>query len=269
MTDTLYRTSLPISAVEGRTLSGVALPFDRPTDVQDLVRGRPGPKYKEAFAPTSANRSLSHNMSFPSFVGHDHTTQPIGVVHFSVSDLERALMFDLGLSKTRLSDECLELANDGAMNSVSIGFRPLADQRNRMVGNELVECYRTEVALRHLALAPTGYGQYEEAQVLSIREEGVDPGGLMQAVDASLDSAQDAFDGGNPDQARALVSAAQNAIDALMALFKVEDADEPELLAARSVHIEEIVTRCSLLTVAFAPVAPKNDHLRRRARAGF
>jgi HK97 family phage prohead protease len=167
MTETLYRSSFSVESTEGRTLSGIALPFDRPTLVQDLVRGRPGPPYLEAFSPTSTDVTLSHRDSFPVFEGHDHTSQPLGVVRFSVSEAERALLFESPLSKTRAADDVLELVNDGAMRSVSIGFRPVQAVRRMTAEGDLL--YRTEVALRHLALAPTGYGQYEEAQVLSIR----------------------------------------------------------------------------------------------------
>ena len=164
MTETLYR-SLEIGEATGRTLSGIAMPWDTPTRVRDLT----GPAYVEAFSPTSADVSLSQRANFPGFVRHDYGKDPLGVVTFHRSS--EALLFEYVLSKTRDADDKLELVNDGAMRSVSIGFRPL-HQTQCTIGRTSVEAYRTEVALRELSLAPTGFGQYAEAGVLAVRAEG-------------------------------------------------------------------------------------------------
>lgn len=164
MTDFLNR-SMEIGATTGRTMSGVAVPWDTVAEVQD----RPGgPRYLEAFAPTSTDVTRSQHKSFPLFAGHDHGTEPLGVVTFSRS--EEALMFDATASKTPRGDDHLALAVDGAMRSVSIQFRPIK-AANRSSSSRQPITYRTEVALRHLALCPTGYGQYEGAVVDSIRSE--------------------------------------------------------------------------------------------------
>lgn len=79
-------------------------------------------------------------------------------------------MFDAPLSATPRADTYLELVKDRAMASVSIQFVPIRHLSRSIAGvNGVV--YRTEVGLRHLALAPTGYGQYEDAQVLAIRDD--------------------------------------------------------------------------------------------------
>lgn len=53
-----------------------------------------------------------------------------------------------------------------------------------------------------------------------------DPGHLAQAVDASLDGAIEAFQGGETDQGVALVIAAAASVDALLAALNLPDADE-------------------------------------------
>jgi phage head maturation protease len=169
MTDFLNRATVKISETKGRTLSGVAMPWDKVAMVRDLVRGRVTPPYPEAFSPSSTDKTRSEHTTFPVFVGHDPESEPIGVVSFSRS--QEALMFDAPLSKTPRADNFLELANDGAMRSVSIQFRPVKAVQKVFTGVREPVTYRTEVGLRHLALAPTGYGQYEDAQVHAIRTE--------------------------------------------------------------------------------------------------
>lgn len=224
--ETLYR-SLEIGETTGRTLSGIAMPWDRPTRVRDLV----GPAYMEAFAPQSTDVSIRQHASFPMFVRHDYGQDPIGVVTFHRS--AEALMYEAPLSKTVRADEQLELVNDGAMRSVSVGFKPLQAIRGRMINGATVDQYRTEVALRELSLAPTGFGQYAEAGVTAVRSDGDDdPGTMIQAVDAVIDSIYDALNGGNIDQALALLTAADVTVDALLGMFNLEDADDIDTAAA-------------------------------------
>lgn len=163
MTETLYR-SLNIGDAVGRTLSGIAMPWDTPTRVRDLT----GPAYVEAFSPTSADVSLSQHDNFPVFVRHNYGIDPIGVVTFQRS--AEALMFELMMSQTRDADDKLALVNDGAMRSVSLGFKPF-HAVSKIIGRSNVHAYRTEVGLRELSLAPTGFGQYAEAGVLAVRSE--------------------------------------------------------------------------------------------------
>lgn len=229
MTSFLNRSSVEIGETNGRTLSGIAMPWDKVAVVQDLVRGRPGPRYPEAFAPASTDVSRSQHASFPVFVGHDPGSEPIGVVQFSRS--AEALMFDAPLSKTPRADNYLELANDGAMRSVSIQFRPIRDARRSFPGMREPVLYRTEVGLRHLALAPTGYGQYEDAQVTNIRTELDETvSGAVQAADAAIDAAAQCLDptdaNYNVGQAQALITAAQLAVDVALAMLGAVDADD-------------------------------------------
>ena len=229
MTETLFR-ALEIGEVTGRTPSGLAMPWDRPTRVRDLT----GPAYIEAFAPQSADVSIRQHPSFPVFVRHDYTHDPLGVVTFRRS--AEGLMFEAPFSKTARADEMLELINDGAMRSVSIGFKPI-QQVAKMLGRDSVQAYRTEVALRELSFTPTGFGQYAEAGVMAVRSDGdQDPGALIQAVDATIDAIYDALNGGNVEQGIALLTAADTTIDALLSLFNLDDADDLDAEPARMIR---------------------------------
>lgn len=54
-----------------------------------------------------------------------------------------------------------------------------------------------------------------------------DAGALAQALDATIDEAQNALAEGNPDQASALLTSAEATSDQLLETLGVSDADEP------------------------------------------
>ena len=170
--DTLWRMTLEVSDATGRTLSGKALPLERPVRVQDVRGGPfPGRPYFESHGRTSFDVSLrQHPNGFPVFTRHNYTEDPLGRVTYRRSDTEDALMFEAVLSRTYEADQKLVLVNDGVLNSVSIGFRPL----QQVVRGKIVQ--RTESGMRELSLAPTGFGQYEDALVEAVRSELEDEG---------------------------------------------------------------------------------------------
>lgn len=163
MSKTLFRATLEVNETSGRTLTGLAVPWDRPARVRDQV----GPAYLESFSPGSADVTMRQHPNFPVFKRHDYSQDPVGVVTFQHS--AEGLIFEAPLSKTRAGDEALELVIDGAMRSVSVGFRPV--QHVVRTGFDGPVTYRTEIALRELSLAPTGFGQVPDAKVLAVREE--------------------------------------------------------------------------------------------------
>ena len=67
-------------------------------------------------------------------------------------------------------------------------------------------------------------------------DDDTDPGAISQAVDSAIDEALDIWDS-EPDQAKALIQAADLAIDKLMALLGVPDPDESA--ASRSLTTTE------------------------------
>jgi HK97 family phage prohead protease len=173
MSNTLYRASFELQPVEGRTLIGLAVPWEAPSLVRDMV----GPPYLEAFAAASCDVSISQRADRPVFVRHDYAADPIGMSTFQRST--EGLLFEAVASKTKRADEILEMVNDGSMRSVSVGFRPLKSTRRMVAAGELT--LRTEVALRELSIAPTGFGAYPEAGVLAVREG--EPAGEEVVVD--------------------------------------------------------------------------------------
>lgn len=165
-TETLFRSVMDIGEHTGRTLSGLAVPWGKPV----LVRDRTGPAYREAFDAGSADVTMRHRANFPVFSNHAYLfgpADPLGVVTFQRS--VEGLIFEAVLSKTREADEKLVLVNDGAMRSVSVGFDPLQQSERR--GPDGPVLWRTEIRLKELSLAPTGFGQVPEAAVHAVRSE--------------------------------------------------------------------------------------------------
>lgn len=172
MVDTLTRSV--DAQVDGRTLVGVAVPWDRPARVTDDGRAF----YLEAFRADSADKSIAQRGVYPGFEGHDTGRRPVGSVTFHRS--EQGLTFELPIARGDSGDELLELVNGGAMRSVSIGFRPINDTVRAAAGEPVT--YRTEIALRHLAVVPTGYGQHPDATVEGVRAE-LDPPAPVLGLD--------------------------------------------------------------------------------------
>lgn len=72
-------------------------------------------------------------------------------------------------------------------------------------------------------------------------DEDEDPVALAQAIDATLDSVQDAIDANEPEQVQALLVAAEVTVDALLALLGAPDADDIGI--GRSSHEPAKTTR--------------------------
>lgn len=163
---TLIRAAVE-TGVEGRTLLGMALPWERPALVSDYG----GTPYLEDFGRACADKTLAQNPHpQPVDVFHQLNLRgalPVGVVSWEKTS--GGLMFRAFVSKTRAGDESLELVRDGAMTDVSATFRPINKALIRTAAGVVTR--RTEIALRGLTLAPTGYGQIPGAGVLAMRAD--------------------------------------------------------------------------------------------------
>src|SRR5262249_3885373 len=151
----------------GRTLTGLAQPWNKPALVQDVFDapelGLSRKPYLEAAARGSYDETLTQDPGpRPAFNKHGHLKgeDPIGVAHFHRPN--DGLRFVMQLSRTRDADEQLALVKDGAKRSVSVGTVPVKWQRvNTSAG---IVVLRTVQKLVELSLAPTGMGQYADAR---------------------------------------------------------------------------------------------------------
>ena len=143
------------AAGDGRTISGVAVPFDRPTDVggyrESFTRG--------AFARTIAEKGAGR---VKALAQHATGVLPIGRASLLRED-PAGLYAELRISRTQLGDEVLALVEDGALDGLSIGFVPLRAVHNPSTG--VLE--RTEVRLDEVSIV--AFPAYDGARVAAIR----------------------------------------------------------------------------------------------------
>lgn len=169
--DRTYAVDLEIRG-DGRTVYGIAVPFDQVARVND---GR-GP-YDEvfrmgAFRETIINRSGAR---VKLMANHDAKRFPVGRAT-SLREDPAGLVGEFHVSATRDGDEALELVRDGVLDSFSVGFTPVKHQRNR---EGVVE--RLAVALREVSVV--AFPAYAGAAIAGVR---LDPYSIDAALVAAL-----------------------------------------------------------------------------------
>lgn len=156
MNEILYRTAplLRADMPTGRTIHGLAVPYGVETDVGG---------YTERFQYGTFAKSIrQRGDKVKLFTGHQHQKLPIGRatdLRETADGLHAAFL----VSDTRDGNEALQLVRDGVVDSFSIGFKPITDQRD---GNVVV---RTEAALMEVSLV--GIPAYPGAVVAGVRSQ--------------------------------------------------------------------------------------------------
>lgn len=108
---------------DGRTVVGIAVPFDRPAEIRDTSGTYAETFRRGAFARTIADRG--DRVKF--LAQHERRSLPLGRALVLREDTA-GLYAEFRVSKTQHGDEALELIRDGALDALSIGFRPLRDR---------------------------------------------------------------------------------------------------------------------------------------------
>jgi HK97 family phage prohead protease len=138
---------------EGRTLSGLAVPYDVPTKigpyVETMARG--------VFADATEDPATVKVMA-----AHNYDTLPIGRA-IALREDEDGLHADLLVSDTAAGRDVLTLVRDGVATGLSVGFVPLEDEWT---------ADRTAVVRRRAALVEisvTAMPAYPDAQIAAVR----------------------------------------------------------------------------------------------------
>jgi HK97 family phage prohead protease len=164
MTSLLTRTNLADLEVradgDGRTIFGVLVPYDAPTQIAE-----PGGSYQETFVRGAFNAQLAD----PAAVGrvkllsqHRRDMNPLGRA-VELRDDAAGLVGAFRVANTQAGDEALELVRDGALDAFSIGFKPIGDEWNSR---------RTEVVRRSALLRETSlvtFPAYAGAAIAGVR----------------------------------------------------------------------------------------------------
>ncbi len=112
---------------DGRTIHGIAMPFDAPTEIRDN-----GERFTEVFRFGSFAKTIAERgpQGVKTFAKHQRASLPIGRASVLRED-PAGLYSELRISKTAAGDEVLSLISDGALDALSIGFQPVKDRRVR------------------------------------------------------------------------------------------------------------------------------------------
>lgn len=165
MSDALIERALTHADLEiraggdGRTVYGLAVPFDREATVNDGY----GP-YQEVFRRGAFAKTIQEGAKRVKFLGnHDRRKFPLGTATMLREDTA-GLVGEFRVSNTQDGNDALELVRDGALDSFSVGFAPVKD---RKAGKNLLE--RLEVKLSEVSLV--AFPAYAGAVVAGVRAQ--------------------------------------------------------------------------------------------------
>ena len=145
---------------DGRTVYGIAVPFDREATVNDGFGS-----YREVFRRGSFAKTIKENGKRVKFLANHNRANPIGKA-INLREDASGLYGEFRVSATRAGDEALELFRDGVYDSFSIGFAKVPG-KDREHKNGLVE--RLEVKLREVS--GLAFPAYEGALVGGVRSQ--------------------------------------------------------------------------------------------------
>lgn len=153
-----YEAGLEVrSGGDGRTVHGLAVPYNRPTDIREW-----GQTYKEEFVLGSFARTIAERGNKVKFLEQHDSLKPLGRATALREDAN-GLYAEFRVSKTQRGDEMLEMIQDGTIDSFSIGFIPVTDDK-RDAGKHVI---RREVKLREVSAVT--FPAYEGAAITGIR----------------------------------------------------------------------------------------------------
>ena len=155
-----FATDLEIRS-DGRTLVGIAVPFASPTTIYDAYGSYTELVVRGAFARTINERGPAR-VKF--LANHDAQQFPIGKT-ISLREDAAGLIAEFRVAQTPRGDEALQLVREGALDGLSIGFRPIRDQWS----SDGETRHILEAALHEISLvnAPA----YADAVVTAVRNE--------------------------------------------------------------------------------------------------
>jgi HK97 family phage prohead protease len=145
---------------DGRTVVGIAVPFDAPTQIREATGS-----FVETFRRGAFARTIRERLTSIKFLAqHDRRALPLGRLTAARED-HAGLWIEARVSKTAAGDEALELINDGALDGLSVGFEPVRD--NWSPKKDRVE--RLEVKLREVSAV--SFPAYTEALIAGVRSQ--------------------------------------------------------------------------------------------------
>lgn len=215
---TLTRRTLPARLIaredtgDGKTITGIAVPFDAPTQIV--------PGYREQIARGAIDCT---NMPML-FYRHD---EPIGVVT-SLTETAEGLEMTARISDTSLGRDVATLARDGAIASLSIGFYESEYEDTKTDEGTLRT--QTRIDLREISLVPIP--AYEPARITNVRSKEEQENPPMDTLE--LNDAQDREDFDTLTRGLEDLTASMTNLERRMALTETTSTDAPKTVENRS-----------------------------------
>ncbi|MGB3359873.1 MAG: HK97 family phage prohead protease [Rhodococcus qingshengii] len=146
------------SSGDGRTVHGIVVPFDSPSDIRDYDG-----EYTETFKRGTFARSIAEaGYRVKLLAQHNRQTMPLGRA-MSLREDAAGLYGEFRVSATQAGDEVLELIRDGALDSFSVGFTPIRETWNRN------KTERTHYEAKLNEVSVVNFPAYESAKIAGIR----------------------------------------------------------------------------------------------------
>lgn len=169
MSKTLYRVThadLEIRGGDGRTVAGIAVPYDDPAEIREDYGSRYG-TFTEVFRRGVFAKTIEERgpAKVKFLLNHEYRKLPLGIATLLREDAE-GLYAEFRVSKTTEGDDALESIRDGAVDGLSIGFQPVKDRWNK----EKSAVERLEAKL--LEVSATPWPTYENAAIAAVRADG-------------------------------------------------------------------------------------------------
>ncbi len=153
---------LELRGSDGRTVTGIAVPFDQPTEIHE-----PFNSYREVFRCGAFTRTLAERGAerVKLLALHNGRNLPLGRLSTAREVNGTGLVIEARVSKTQAGDEALELVRDGALDAFSIGFVPMPN--GSRWNRDRTEVERVEVRLQEVSLVP--FPAYAGAAITGVR----------------------------------------------------------------------------------------------------
>lgn len=213
MTDTLSRAFAGDIEIRGdgsgRTVHGIVVPYGQVARVSDG-----GPAYDEMFAPGAFTRDIqarNGNFSRVKLLMQHNSREPIGVATALREDAA-GLYGEFRISDVPAGNQAIQLLRDGVLDSFSVGFRPIDQEKRARV------VVRTKASIRESSLVT--FPAYEGAMVGGLRaaleglsiEERLE---LLRLYDEATELAAATPDGDSEQIARNVEDSASATPDAI------------------------------------------------------
>jgi len=141
---------------DGHHLVGIVAPWQATYDAGDYV---------ETFGRNVFDKTIQERGDrIPLLEQHDRGRNPIGMAA-SWEKTADGLVADFRLARTARGDEARQLALDGMVTGLSVGFVPIRNRTEKVAGRNHVT--RLEARLDHVGFVTQP--AYKEAQVVSVR----------------------------------------------------------------------------------------------------